>query len=193
MHEIEINKTHLNDSLKFNAEESSTISNNETLEQMKGDFSFFFSTRRETISLPDEVQKKKIATFSFLGILMNIFLFLYIGPTPWSEHYELLEKEINKHFYTWDLSILAVCSLFLMLGFSRRIISNRKGILGYKRLIGLLLMLYMLNWAILLIKVDIKHGSYIGLSMRTIAIAIIVLVRMSAQKLHFILEHPDKF
>ena len=69
--------------------------------------------------MPDEAQKRKLFTFSCIGILVNLFLLVYIGPTPWSQQMAYEKAELTIFYYAFDILSVLICTLSLMFGLSR--------------------------------------------------------------------------
>ena len=155
-----------------------------------GHFSAYVPITTETINIQDELQRKKVHTFTVLGVLTNILLFLYIGPSPWSKQMEFETHELTTAFYLWDTLTVTVCILFLLMGLSKRTITRENEIRGYKNKLAVMTGIYALNWILLLVKVEFKYHVFLGLGMRTIASVVNLMIWFHSKQLESILAHP---
>lgn len=157
---------------------------------MESRFSAYVPITVDTINLNDEILKKKVTIFSLLGFVINIILFLYIGPTPWSRQMQFEAEELTIAFYAWDAMTVAICILFLLLGMSKKTISSESEIRGFKIKMEVLIVVYVVNWLLLLFMVEIQHHVFLGLSIRTVAVVVNALVWYHAKRLEYALGHP---
>lgn len=155
-----------------------------TTEQSSSDLSAFHI---EIGKMPDEDQKRKLFTFSCIGILINLFLLVYIGPTSWSQQMTYEKNELTIFYYAFDILSVLICSLSLMCGLSRDIISNSNSVRNFKFKIFIFALIYIINGLIVLLKVHIKYDEWLGLAIRGVAILINILIWFQAKQLETIL------
>jgi len=139
-------------------------------------------------NLPDEYQKRRLFTFSCIGIVINFFLLAYIGPTPWSQQMKYEKNELTVFYYAFDILSILVCTLSLMFGLSRRILSNSEQVRNFKHKIFVFTIIYILSWIILLFKVHLKYNEWLGFTIRGVAIMINGLIWYQAKQLESILS-----
>ena len=155
-----------------------------TTDQSSSDLTAF---QIDLANIPDEDNKRKLFTFSCIGIVINLFLLLYIGPSPWSHQMKYETDELTIFYYAFDLVTVLVCTLVLMFGLSRKTLSNANQVRNFKHKIFVFTLIYFVNWIILLVRVHIKYEEWIGFVIRGVAIFINGIIWYQAKQLERVL------
>ncbi len=153
-------------------------------EQSSSDISAFHI---DVGKMPDEDKKRTLFTFSCIGILTNLFLLVYIGPTPWSQQMTYEKTELTIFYYAFDILSVLIFTLSLMFGLSRSLLSSPSSVRNFKFKILIFALIYIVNGLILLWKVHMKYDEWLGLAIRGVAILINILIWLQAKQLETIL------
>lgn len=99
----------------------------------------------DTIDVKYDTYRKKITIISLFCILVNLFLFAYVGPFPWSKTETLEESETNNYFYGWDAIVIFVTCFLLILGFIKRTTSKSDELKSFVQRVTVMMFCQVIN------------------------------------------------
>lgn len=107
----------------------------------------------DTMDVQFDTYRKKITIISLFCILLNLFLFAYIGPFEWSQPEIIEEQETNDYFYSWDTAVIFITCFLLIWGFIRRTTSKADATKGFMFRIAIMMILQSINCVFLIASV----------------------------------------
>jgi hypothetical protein len=148
----------------------------------------------DTMDVQFDTYRKKVTIISLFCILLNLFLFAYVGPFPWSHAETIEEEETNNYFYGWDAAVIFLTCFLLIWGFVRRTTAKADAIKGFMFRISIMMVLQIINCVFLITSVGWTELATENVIVRALCIvAEVILCMASWEAYKFLKLHSPIF